>query len=137
MIVFDTDVISYVLRASPPIGLIRKIGEIDPKDHATTSINVGELVYGAHRSEKTDKYMKALEERVWPNVIVLPFDHRAAEVYGQIRAELEKKGVVVAEPDLRIASICVSRDTLLATGNLKHFSKIPELEVEDWLAPFR
>ena len=137
MIVFDTDVISYVLKPDPPVGLIRKIGEIDPKDQATTSINVGELAYGAYRSEKMKKYMKALEEKVWPNVLVLPFDHRSAEVYGEIRAALEGRGLVVAEPDLRIASICISQGSLLATGNLKHFSKIPELKVEDWLAPFR
>jgi tRNA(fMet)-specific endonuclease VapC len=137
MIVFDTDVISYVIRPAPPTGLIRRIAQLDPNEQATTSINVGELVYGAYRSRRQDHYLTALKERVWPNIVVLSFDRSAAEVYGELHATLEKKGVTVSEPDLRIASICLSNKVSLSTGNLKHFSKVPGLDVEDWLAPFR
>lgn len=137
MIVFDTDVISYIIRPHPPIGLIRTIAQLDPAEQATTSINVGELHYGACRNPHKEHYLTALAERVWPNVDILSFDRAAAEIYGELRALLEKNGTVVSEPDLRIAAICLANDADLSTGNMKHFSKIPGLKATDWLAPYR
>jgi tRNA(fMet)-specific endonuclease VapC len=137
MIVFDTDVISYLLKPSPPLGLIRRIAELDPEEQATTAITVGELVYGALRSPRAERYLLALEQKVWPNVRILPFDGNTAEVYGRLRATLERNGTPVAEPDLRIAAITVQHEALLATGNLRHFLRVPGLRVEDWLAGYR
>jgi predicted nucleic acid-binding protein len=57
----------------------------------------------------------------------------AADVYGRVRAALERGGRTVAEPDLRIASICIDVGATLATGNLRHFRGLPGLIVEDWL----
>lgn len=137
MIVFDTDVLSYVLRRDPPAGLLRKIAEIDPADQATTSITIGELVYGAHRSKRPGHFMRRLREMLFPNLRVLAFDRKAAEAYGVVRAALEKTGRPVAEPDLRIASICLCQDASLATGNVRHYKKVPELKVDDWLKSYR
>ena len=137
MIVFDTDVLSYVLRRDPPAGLLRKIAEIDPLDQATTSITFGELVYGAHRSKRPEHFMSRLRELLLPNLRVLAFDRKAAEVYGEVRATLEKVGRPVAEPDLRIASICLCQNAYLATGNIRHYRRVPELKSEDWLKPYR
>jgi predicted nucleic acid-binding protein len=137
MVVFDTDVISYVMRRAPPPSLIRRLAALDPVEQATTSITAGELLYGAHRSHRTEHLLAQLEALVWPNIRVLPFDHAAAKVYGRLRAEIERAGRPVAEPDLRIGSICVSNGARLATGNVRHFKKIPGLTVEDWLADLR
>ena len=137
MIVFDTDVISYVLRATPPAGLIRRVAEVDPEEQAITSVTAGELVYGARRSSRPEYFLAALKERVWPNVRVLPFDLEAAIVYGELRAGLEEAGTPLAEPDLRIAATCLRHGAELATGNLRHFSRVPGLAVSDWLEPYR
>lgn len=59
----------------------------------------------------------------------------AAEVYGPLRAQLEGEGRRLDEPDLRIASIALSRELTLVTGRVRHFSRVPGLEVENWLAP--
>lgn len=40
----------------------------------------------------------------------------------------------VAEPDLRIASIALAHDLTLVTGNARHFSRVPGLNVENWMA---
>jgi predicted nucleic acid-binding protein len=137
VIVFDTDVISYVLRPSPPAGLIRRVAEIDPNEQATTSVTAGELVYGAWRSARPDHFLAALEERVWPHIRVLGFDLEAAVVYGRLRADLERGGTPLAEPDLRIAAICLRHGATLATGNLRHLAGVPNLRAEDWLVGFR
>ena len=61
----------------------------------------------------------------------------AATVYGRLRANLERDGTPMAEPDLRVAATCLRHDATLATGNLRHFERVPDLRVEDWLADYR
>lgn len=137
MIVFDTDVISYVLRPAPSARLIRRVADVDPDEQATTAVTAGELVYGAWRSSRPEHFLAALRDRVWPNIRVLGFDLAAAMIYGRLRANLERDGTPMAEPDLRIAAICLRHDATLATGNLRHFERVPDLRVEDWLADYR
>ena len=137
MIVFDTDVISYVLRPAPPAGLIRRVADVDPDEQATTAVTAGELVYGAWRSSRPEHFLASLRDRVWPNIRVLSFDLSAAMIYGRLRADRERDGTPMAEPDLRIAAICLRHDATLATGNLRHFERVPDLRVEDWLADYR
>lgn len=64
---------------------------------------------------------------------ILPFDEGAASIYGPLRAQLEAEGRRLDEPDLRIASIALSRDLTLITGNVRHFAPVPGLSVENWL----
>ena len=55
------------------------------------------------------------------------------EVYGPLRARLEATGKPLDDPDLRIASIALARDLTLVTGHVKHFARIPDLRIENWL----
>jgi tRNA(fMet)-specific endonuclease VapC len=64
---------------------------------------------------------------------VLPFDRPAAETYGRLRAELERAGTPLSEPDLRIASIALTHDLTVVTGNVRHFARVSGLRVENWL----
>lgn len=77
--------------------------------------------------------MRQLEELLWPNLLILPFDRAAAETFGRIRAELERTGTSLAEPDLRIGAIALARDLTVVTGNTRHFARIPGPRVENWL----
>jgi tRNA(fMet)-specific endonuclease VapC len=76
---------------------------------------------------------RKVRELVVGALLVLPFDERAAEVYGPLRARLESEGRRLDEPDLRIASIAISRDLIVVTGNVRDFNRIPDLKVENWL----
>ena len=134
MYCFDTDVISSTLLRHPPMHLIRRLA-LTPNDHQwTTAITIGELTYGAARRGSAE-FSKRLGERLADAQTVLPFDRVAAEIYGGLRAELERAGKRLDEPDLRIASIALSRDLTLVTGNVKHFSRVPGLRIENWLEP--
>jgi len=55
-------------------------------------------------------------------------------VFGILKALLSKKGTIVADMDLMIASIAIANDELLISNNLKHFLKIDGLLVESWLS---
>jgi tRNA(fMet)-specific endonuclease VapC len=130
---FDTDIISNLLKKNPAPTLIRKLAMVSPVDQFTSAITVGELVYGAFRSIRPDYYLDKLDQIVWPNVKILPFDGKAAQTYGKLRAMLEKAGTPTSEPDLRIASIAITTEMILITGNERHFSRIPSLQIENWL----
>lgn len=135
MYLLDTDTISNCLKKNPSPALLRRLAEIPGDQQYTSAITVGELVYGAYRSDRPEYFLRQLEERVWPNVQVLPFDEASARTYGKVRADLEKKGRPVSEPDLRIGAIALTHDLTVVTANSRHFSLVPGLRIENWLQP--
>jgi tRNA(fMet)-specific endonuclease VapC len=68
-----------------------------------------------------------------PSVNILGFDISAAFVYGKIRSELSSDGIIIANTDMQIASIAISNNMILVTGNTGHFSHIQNLQIENWL----
>lgn len=133
MYCFDTDVLSAVLRREPPLALLRRLAQVPAGEQATTTITLGELLYGAAR-RGSDQLVRRVREVLTLAAVILPFDAEAAEVYGPLRAELERRGKRLDEPDLRIASIALSRELTLVTGNVRHFKRVPGLILENWLA---
>lgn len=133
MYCFDTDILGAVMRRDPPLSLIRRLAQTPPEDQFTTSVTLGELLYGAAKRGSATLTLK-VREVVTDALPVLPFDESAAEVYGPLRAELESRGRRLDEPDLRIACIALSRGLVVVTANVRHFSRVPDLKVENWLA---
>lgn len=133
MYCLDTDVLSAVIKRDPPLHLIRRLARTPAAEQCTTAITLGELLYGVTR-----RASPVLAERVRVLITsagpILPFDEAAAERYGPLRADLERAGRRLAEPDLRIAAIALSRDATIVTGNVRHFRRVPDLRVENWLA---
>ena len=76
--------------------------------------------------------MRFLQEEFLGRYASLPFDDDAADVYAEIRAQLERAGTPVGANDLLIASIARSNDLVLVTHNISEFERIPGLRVEDW-----
>jgi tRNA(fMet)-specific endonuclease VapC len=130
---FDTDVLSATMRRNAPLHLVRRLAVVPVADQFTTSITLGELVYGAAR-RGSEELVERVRDLVLSGLAVLAFDRFAAEAYGRLRAQLEREGRRLAEPDLRIAAIALTRDLTLVTGNVRHFQRVPDLRVENWLA---
>ncbi len=133
MYLFDTDCLSNILKKAPSPLLIKKLESLPKGLQFTTSINVSEIYFGAYRSRNQDKILKAYEDKVFPNVNILPFDTDSGKIYGRLKALLEKRGLSKNEPDLMIAAIAIQHDMILVTGNKRHFMNIPGLNIEDWI----
>ncbi|MDQ3302527.1 MAG: type II toxin-antitoxin system VapC family toxin [Actinomycetota bacterium] len=134
MYLLDTDILSNLMKRSPSSALVAKLVRVPPEEQFTSSITLGELVYGAHRlRERTAILMQKIEDALLPNLTVLAFDTAAARRYGEIRAELERLGTPIGDADMRIASIALSHGLRVVTGNERHFRRVPELEIENWL----
>ena len=133
MYLFDTDILSNIVKKKPSPKLVEKLQHLVKAVQFTTSINVGEIYYGAYRSTRKTAILKAFSEAVFPNVNILSFDFESGILFGTLKAELEKNGIGCSEPDLRIAAIAIQHKLTLITGNTKHFKPIPGLKLDNWL----
>lgn len=130
----DTDILGKLLKRTRSIALIARLAAVPPEEQSTSSITLGELVYGAYRRVgHTAILLQQIEEKLLPNLAVLPFEAAAARRYGELRASLEQEGTPVGDADLRIASIAPARDITVVTGNVRHFLRVPNLPIEHWL----
>lgn len=66
----------------------------------------------------------------------LPFDVQAAEVYGSVKAYLDKLGTPIGPNDLMIASISLANKLILVTHNMREFNRVLWLQLEDWETSF-
>lgn len=133
MYVFDTDVLSSLMKGRLPTPARTRMAAVAAERAAMTSITLGELRYGARRSPAARRWLAAIA-KVRSLLPVLPFDAPAAERYGDVRAELERQGRRLDDADLRIAAICVAGGHTLVSGNERHFARVPALQYENWLA---
>lgn len=97
-----------------------------------TAVTVGELVFGACKSDRPEYHLSQVQ-RLLDSVTILSYDHDAGHRYGQLKDKLRRTGQLLAEPDLQIASIALSRALPLATHNTRHFARVHGLELIDWI----
>ncbi|CAN5906947.1 type II toxin-antitoxin system toxin VapC [soil metagenome] len=134
MYLLDTDILSSLMRRIPSSALVARVARVPQDQQFTSSITLGEFVYGAHRlRERTGILLEKIEDALLPNLPVLSFDSSAARCYGEVRAALERNGTPIGDADMRIASIAMSHDLVVVTGNERHFRRVPDLEIENWL----
>ncbi|NEO55753.1 MAG: type II toxin-antitoxin system VapC family toxin [Okeania sp. SIO3B5] len=126
----DTNVIvRYLNRRST---LIRdRLKQVAVKDMFVCSVVKAELFYGANKSNNPAQTLLRQKEFL-SEFISLDFDDKSAEVYGIIRANLEKKGTPVGSNDLQIAAIAMANNLTLVTHNTREFERIDGLIYEDW-----
>jgi tRNA(fMet)-specific endonuclease VapC len=127
----DTNIVIYVLKRRPKEVL--DIFNANASRMAISSITLSELMYGAEKSLNTDKNLEAVEEFV-SHLEVLPYDAKASQHYGQIKAALEKKGQIIGENDIHIAAHAISHGLILVSNNVREFKRVPNLALENWLS---
>ncbi|MGC8491953.1 MAG: type II toxin-antitoxin system VapC family toxin [Syntrophobacteraceae bacterium] len=130
---FDTDIITNVFKKQPSQGLIERLSKVPRDGQYISTVTIREIVYGAWKSNQPRYHIENLEKILLPAVSIVGFDSKAAYVCGSLRARLEREGIPLALADLEIASIALSRNLILVSGNTRHFSRIPELMLENWL----
>lgn len=120
MFIFDTDIYTNVMKKIPSRKLIDRLKKVPRRDQFTTAITIGEVFYGIMKSSNMLRLLKLFEAVLLPRVTILPFDFLACF------PPLE-------HADLQIASIALYRNMTLITGNIRHFKRVPNLKVENWL----
>ena len=104
----------------------QKVGAV-----GVSTITTAELWHGVENSAHKDRNQAALGKFFIP-LVILPFDEKAAQVYGNIRFQLEKIGRMIGAMDMLIAAHAVSSGATLVSQNLREFQRVPGLKLEDW-----
>ncbi|MGM3307539.1 type II toxin-antitoxin system tRNA(fMet)-specific endonuclease VapC [Anabaena sp. WFMT] len=111
--------------------LKQKMDNISLSEIAVCSVVKSELFYGAMRSANPERNLK-IQQEFLNQFISLPFDDQSAYIFGNIRARLTAQGTPIGAYDLQIAAIALANNLILVTHNTREFSRIPELQLEDW-----
>ena len=128
MIILDSDHWVALLR-----GRLDLRGRTAPTEElAMTAVSLAELSHGAHKSARAADNLARLDVLA-ALTAVLPFDEAAARRFGRLKAGLERAGASVGDLDLQIASIALEHGSVLVSHNRRHFERVPELVLDDWL----
>ncbi len=128
----DTNICIYIMNRRP-LTVIRKFKQFDIGDIGISSITVSELYYGAKKSNRLEENIQRLWAFLMPFEVV-SYDEAAANAYGDIRVDLERKGAVIGPLDMLIAAHALSLGLILVTNNVREFQRISSLPVENWLS---
>lgn len=126
----DTNICIYIIKQKP-IDVLQRFNIYQVGDIGISSITVAELQFAIQKSQFPTKNQQALRKFLLPLTIV-DFDRAAAIVYGDIRASLEKQGKSIGSLDTLIAAHAVSLKVALVTNNVKEFSCVENLQIDNW-----
>jgi tRNA(fMet)-specific endonuclease VapC len=126
----DTNICIYIIKRKPP-EVIQRFKSLLPTEIGVSSITVAELEYGIYKSTDIAKNREALNQFLLP-LEVLDFKVESTQAYGQLRADLSLRGLVIGAMDMLIAAQALSQDLVLVTNNTSEFSRISRLRLENW-----
>jgi len=134
MILLDTNICIYIINTKPPAVLARfqryRLGDI-----GLCSVVAAELAFRVAKSGSV-RNRQALEMFLAP-LTILPFDTPAVWAYGDLRADLradlERRDTPIGSLDTMIAAHAVSQQAMLVSNNTRQFSKVPGLQLDNWV----
>lgn len=130
MYFLDTNTCIYFLNGRS-VNIKNKILATIPNKIAIPVIVKSELILSAYKSTNKVSTLEKLEQFLQPFEIV-PFKDQISYHYADIRSFLESNGNIIGPNDLLIASIARFHNAILVTNNVKEFSRVPDLVVENW-----
>ena len=129
----DTNSFIDHLRRGPASNVTTRLAGAPAGTVYSCSVVLAELLYGAMHSGAANQTANlALIARLRQQFPSLPFDDRAAEEYGSVRAHLAARGTLIGPNDLMIAAIALATQMTLVTHNTSEFSRVPNLALETW-----
>lgn len=126
----DTNICIYIIKQKP-VKVLKRFTEHSPGDILISSVTLAELRYGAEKSLHVRQNHEALSGFIVP-LEIAAFDEKAADEYGKVREQLEKKGQSIGSMDMLIGAHAFSLGLTLVTNNTKEFRRIKSLKVENW-----
>lgn len=130
--VLDTNAASALMKGSAAV--VERLAAIEPAKVAIPQPVLAEIAFGIERLPHS-KRRAALQARFdllcaeipraeWTDVV--------SQMYGRIKANLERRGMRIEDFDAAIAAHSLALDATLVTANLGHMTRVPGLRVEDW-----
>ena len=127
----DTDTCAFILRRSSAT-LLERILTVPLQQQVISVVTLAELLYGIQLSSKKKTNQRALDALL-RHLTILDINAEAALHYAGIRAYLKKRGQLIGANDLMIAAHARSINAVVVTNNVKDFSRVRGLKVENWV----
>ena len=127
----DTNILSDLVRH--PQGLVvKKIAVVGENEICISIIVAAELRFGA--AKRNSARLSNQVETILAAMLVVPFDVPTDREYAKLRQLLESSGNSIGPNDLLIAAQARANGQILVTNNVREFTRVPSLQVENWLA---
>ena len=126
----DTNTVSHLIKAHPAV--VQRVIAVPMAALCISAITEGELLFGLAKRPEAERLHLAVRQLL-RRVDVLPWGGPIAQRYGRVRAELERRGKILAPLDLLIAAHALEVGAVLVTND-KAFGQVSDLTVEDWAA---
>ncbi len=130
--VLDTNAVSALMKANP--GVVERLAATMPADVAIPQPVLAELAFGLERLPRSKRRV-ALQTRfdlVCAEIPRADWTDAVSQMFGRIKAALERRGTQIEDFDAAIAAHALALDATLVTANLDHTARIPGLRIEDW-----
>jgi len=125
----DTNICIYYLKGIHDID--KKIKKIELANCAISEITIAELKFGIENSQKKVKNRKLIEDFI-SSIHVIPLIS-SFDIYAKEKVRLKNEGKLIDEFDLLIGSTAIANDMILVTGNIKHFERLKDIKLENWI----
>lgn len=126
----DTNSCIYLMKQRSA-AVLNRMRRFRTSEIGLSVMTVAELQYGVAKSASKERNQAALEAFLLP-LDIAEFTVDTALVYGQVRAELARRGLPIGPIDTLIAAHALSLDVPLVTNNTREFERVSGLRVEDW-----
>lgn len=132
----DSDIVITMLRdRSDESGLRAHALNIGLEKCYVSAISLAEIYSGAYKMSSERGLHEAEYIKTLFNILPYGEDRMSApEAFGKCKSFLTSSGESIGDMDLLIGSSALAADMVMVTHNTRHFSRIPDLRIEDWLA---
>ncbi|MDM8545815.1 type II toxin-antitoxin system VapC family toxin [Candidatus Venteria ishoeyi] len=127
----DTNTCIYLMKGKPAC-VREKMLSLHGQEFFLSSIVISELWFGVFKSQQVDKNTLILKCFLEP-FTELTYGDAANQVYGNIRAKLQKMGTPIGSLDMLIAAHALAESACLVSNNTKEFSRVEGLVLENWI----
>lgn len=125
----DTDILIEYFRGNDKIK--QKINNLpDSGSIGVTWLSFYEFFKGIFVSGKLEE--EKFLQKLFDTCLILESSYESSKIGGEIYAALKKKGELINDADILIASIVKTYNATLITNNISHFLRIEGLKIENW-----
>jgi tRNA(fMet)-specific endonuclease VapC len=129
----DTNICIYLMKGNFPL-VVSRFRQFPINDIGVSAVSIAELEFGVANSSSA-KHNRNTLDRWLSNLNQPAFDSNAARCYGTIRAQLQANGTPIGPLDMLLAAQAISLSATLVSNNLREFSRVRGLKVENWTTP--
>jgi len=132
MYLVDTNMLSELIKRHPNSHVLARLGSKPAHTLFTSSICIMELRFGSALRDDFEKFWQKITKEIISRINIIPIGEREALAAGDILADLRKSGQTIGLEDVLIAASAITNQFTVVTANIRHFSRIAGLQIENW-----